>query len=412
MEKEVNIKVEGKEWETALEKAFENANKKVKIDGFRTGKAPKEMFFKKYGKEALYRDAADLVLDSAYTKMLEDNIGLEIVVQPDMKIKSIDEKAIEFVFVLTTKPPLKLGKYKNLGVKKDKIEVTKEEINSEIEHMRSHYAESILKEDAIENGDTAIIDFEGFKDEVAFPGGKAENYSLKIGSNSFIPGFEEQLIGMKTNDEKDITVTFPEDYHEESLKGAKVIFKIKIHEVKATVIPAISKEFFDDLGLEGIDTLEKLEVQVKENITLKKEADTDDKYIDDLLEAVAKNVEVDIPSVMINEEVKRMLKQYEQKLSMQGLTLKQFYQYTNSDQEALEKQMEPEALSRVKYRLILEEIAKEEKIEITDKEAKEESKNLALKYQIEEEEFLKSFGGLDMIKYDLKMRKAIETLKD
>ncbi|MDD3187048.1 MAG: trigger factor [Bacilli bacterium] len=411
MEKDVIVKIEGKEWKEALDKAFDKANKKAKIDGFRPGKAPKEVFLKKYGVESLYMEAADLVIDAAYKKMLEDNKDLELVAQPDMTVKSVDETHIEFNFKLTLKPEVKLGKYKGLGVKKETVKVTKEEVDHEIEHMRSHYAESIVKDGAAAKGDTVVMDFEGFKDGVAFDGGKAENYSLELGSNSFIPGFEDQLIGLSKDEEKEVEVTFPEDYHEASLKGAKATFKVKIHEVKTTVIPEVGKEFFEDLGMEGIDTLEKLEAQVKENIKTKKEADAENKYIDNLLEAAAKNTEVNIPQAMINDETNRMINQYKQNLSMQGLTLEQFYQFTNSNEDALKEQMKSEAELRVKFRLMLEEIAKAEKVEITDEDADKEAIELAKKYQMEKDEFLKLFGGLDMVKYDLKMRKAIEVLK-
>ena len=411
MEKEIVIKVEGKEWEEALDKAFNKANKNAKIDGFRPGHAPKKVFLKKYGKESLYMDAADLVLDGAYKKMLDDNKDLEIVARPEMSVKSVDESGIEFVFTLVTRPEVKLGKYKGLGVKKEEVTVSKEEIDHEIEHMRSHYAESVIKEDAIENGDIAVIDFEGFKDGVPFEGGKATNYSLEIGSNSFIPGFEEQLIGMKKDEEKDIEVTFPEDYHAEDLKGAKAVFKIKVHEVKTTVIPEIGEEFFEDLGMEGIDSLEALEKQVEENIKAHKEAHAEDDYFDALLEKASENVEVEIPHAMIHDEIDRMIEHYKENLKMQGITLEQFYQFTNSNEEALRDQMHEEAEKRVKYRLMLEEIAKVENIEVTDEEAKEEGKKLAERYQMEEEEFLKLFGGIEMIKYDQKMRKAMEVLK-
>ena len=240
--KEINIKVEGKEWEEALDKAFVKANAKAKIDGFRPGKAPKEVFLKKYGKEALYMDAADIVLDGAYRKVFEDNKDLEIVAQPEIGLKSIDEKGVEFTFKLTLKPEVKLGKYKGLNVKKDSVKVTKEEVEHEIEHLRSHYAENVVKEGKVENGDIAIIDFEGFKDGKAFDGGKGENYSLTIGSNTFIPGFENQIIGMAKGEEKDINVTFPEDYHSEELKGQPVVFKVKVNEIKEVKIPELDKD--------------------------------------------------------------------------------------------------------------------------------------------------------------------------
>ena len=409
--KEITIKIEGKEWEEALDKAFKKANKKAKIDGFRPGHAPKDVFLKKYGKESLMADAADLCINDAYLKMLEENKDLEIVAQPELGLKSLDEKGVEFIFKLTLKPEVKLGKYKGLKVKKDSTKVTEEEIDETIMTMRNRYAENQIKDGKVEDGDIAVIDFEGFKDDVAFEGGKGEDYSLKIGSHTFIPGFEEQIIGMEKGESKDINVTFPEDYHSEDLKGQPVVFKVTVKEIKETIIPELSKEFFEDLGLEGVNDEKSLRAQVKENIKARKEMDSENKYIDELLKAAIKNMKVEVPDVMVNEEVDRMLGQYEENLKMQGLTLEQFYQFTNSDESALKEQMKEEALNRVKSRLLLEEIAKVEKIEVSDSEADEEAKKLAEKYGMKVDEFLAAFGGIDMIKYDSKMRQAIEILK-
>ena len=413
MEKQIEIKIDGKKWEDALDKAFKKANKKAKIDGFRPGHAPKEVFLKKYGKESLYMDAADAVLNDAYEQMLNENKDVELVAQPEIALKSIDEKGVTFNFTLTTRPEVKLKKYKGLKVKKESAKVTKEEINHAIDEMRSRYAETMNKEnETVEDGDTAVIDFEGFKDGVAFDGGKGENYSLKIGSGTFIPGFEEQLVGMKKGDEKEIKVTFPKDYHAEDLKGKEVTFKVKVNDVKTTVIPELGEEFYADLELEGVNSKETLEATVKDMIKTRKEANVENKFIDDLIEAAIKQIEVDVPHVMIHDEIDRMLRQYEENLRMQGLTLEQFYQFTNSDEQALRDQMHEEAEKRVLSRYMLEEVAKAEKIDITDKEAEEEAQKLAEKYQMEKDEFLKMFGGLDMIKYDQKMRKAIEVLKE
>ncbi len=410
--KEISVKIEGAEWTSALDKAFTKANAKAKIDGFRPGHAPKEVFLKKYGQESLYMDAADLCLQDAYVKILDENKDLEIVAEPEINLKDVSETGVEFVFGFTLKPTVKLGKYTSLGVKKEEVKVTKKEVEDTISEMRSRYAENVLKEGTIENGNIAIIDFEGFKDGVAFEGGKGENYSLEIGSNTFIPGFEEQLIGLKSGDEKDINVTFPENYHSEELKGAAVTFKVKIHEVKEIHIPELDENFFEDLGMEGINSKESLEAQVKENIKARKDAEVENKYLDDLLETAAKNVEVEIPEVMISEEQNRMLKQYAENLKMQGLSLEQFYQYTNSNEAALKDQMKEEASKRVKIRLMLEEIAKKEKIEVTDEEADNEATTLAEKYHMEKAEFLKEFGGIDMVKYDMEMRKTIDVLKN
>ena len=411
--KEIEIKVEGKEWEEALDKAFKEANKKAKIDGFRPGHAPKEVFIKKYGEQALYMDAAEAVVDGAYEKMLKENEkNLEdLVARPDVQVKDINGKGVTFNFVLTMRPEVKLGDYKKINVKREKAKVTAEEIEDTIENIRHRYAEDVLKDGEIKDGDVAVIDFEGFVDGVAFEGGKGENYSLKIGSGTFIPGFEEQLIGLKSGDEKDVEVTFPEDYHAEDLKGKKATFKVKVHEVKEVKVPELDKDFFEDLGMEGVDTKEKLEAKISESILTNKESELENKYIDELLEAAAKDTEVDIPEVMIDDELERMISQYDSHLRSQGITLEQFYKFTNSDEEALKSQMRPEAARRVKHRLMLEEIAKQEKIEISDEEANKEAERLAENYQIKKEEFLQMFGGLDLVKYDLKMRKAIDVLK-
>lgn len=411
--KEFEIKVEGKEWEEALDKAYKKASKKSKIDGFRPGKAPKDVFLKKYGKESLYMDAADEVIENAYAKMIEDNKDIieELVARPDIELQNIDEKGVEFKFILTLRPEVKLGKYKGLKVDKEKAEATKEEIEQAIENIRERYAENVLKDGKIENGDIAIIDFEGFIDETPFEGGKGENYSLTIGSGTFIPGFEDQLIGLKSEDEKDVVVTFPEDYHAEDLKGKEATFKVKVHEVKTKKVPELDEDFFADLDMEGVNSKETLEAQISENILSHKESEIENKYMDALLEEAAKNVEVDIPDVMIEEELNRMVDQYSQNLQMQGLNLEQFFKFTGSDEQALRDQMREEATKRITYRLMLEEIAKQEKIEISDEDAEKEADKMAERYQMEKDEFLKLFGGLEMVKYDMQMHKAMDIIK-
>ena len=284
---EISVKIEGKEWEDALTKAFEKANKNAKIDGFRPGKAPRHIFEKKYGKESLYMDAVDLVLQDKYTKVIEDS-KLEPVVQPKVDIKSIDENGVELIFVITTKPEVKLGKYKDLGIKKDVVKVTKKEVEERLEELQKQYAEIVVKDGAIEEGDTAIIDFDGYLDGVQFEGGKGENYPLGIGSHTFIPGFEEQLVGMKSEEEKDINVTFPEDYPAENLKGKEVVFKVKVHEVKTKVLPELDEEFFLDLGMDDVKNKEELLNKLEEEIKAHKEYDAENRHVDEALEMVAK----------------------------------------------------------------------------------------------------------------------------
>lgn len=412
--KEITIEIKGKKWEEALDKAYTKKLKEAKVDGFRKGKVPKDMYIKKYGKMDVYIEAGDLVLSEAYTKMLDKakDILEDVVAQPDMELADVNDDKIKFKFTLTLKPEVKLGKYKGLGVKKEVAKATKEEIKETIEQTRQRFAEDILKEGPIENGNIAIIDFEGFVDGKAFDGGKSENYELEIGSGSFIPGFEEQLIGLKEGDEKEINVKFPEDYHSEDVKGKDAVFKIKVHEVKEVHIPELDKDFFEDLGIEGVDTKEALEAYISENIISRKDAEFENKYIDELLNKAAENTEVEIPGVMIEEETSRMVSQYSEYMKSQGLDLQTLFKITGGDEEKLREEMRPGAEKRVKERLMLEEIAKQEKIEVSDKEAEERAKELAENYGMEKDEFLKTFGGLDMVKYDLKMRKAIDVLKE
>lgn len=410
--KEIKIKVENEAWKKALEEAFSKIQKEIKIDGFRKGKAPKDIIVKKYGEQNIWLDAADLCIGDAYQKMIDENKDLEIVTRPDGTISAISADYVEFLFTLTLRPEIKLGKYKKLGVKKEDVKVTDEEVNTSLESMRKRYAESVSKDGAVEENDTAIIDFEGFKDGVAFDGGKGENYSLTIGSHTFIPGFEEQLIGMKKGEEKEINVTFPEDYHAEDLKGAPVVFKVKVNEIKETVIPKLNEDFFEDLGMEGINDEKSLKEELKKTIEARKQSESENKFIDEILDKAVENMEVEIPHQMIHDEMDRMIGQYEENLKMQGITLEQFYQFTASNEDALKDQMHPEAEKRVASRFLLEEIAKAEKVEINKDDVKEEVKKLAEGYQMSEEEFLKLVGGEDMIEYDLKMRKAIEILKE
>lgn len=409
-EKEILVKIEGKEWEDLLDKAFKKANKKAKIAGFRPGKAPKEIFIKHYGMESLYYEASNDAIEVAYDKMLEENSDLDIVAQPVVDITNIDENGVEFKFTLTLKPEVKLGKYQGLKAKKEKVKVTKEEVEDSINHMREHYKENFVKDGKIENGDIAVIDFEGFKDGVPFEGGKGENYSLEIGSNTFIPGFEEQLIGLKAGDEKDIELSFPEDYHTEDLKGQAVVFKVKVNEVKEVKIPELDEDFFNDLGMEGIDSKEALEKQVKENIQVQKEKKADEEWLNALLEEAASTMEVDIPNVMIEEETKRMIQEYSQNLQMQGISLEQFYQFTGLTEDKLMEEYKEQATKRVTYRLMIEAIIKKENIEVTDEEMDKEVSEIADKYKMTKEEFFKNFGE-EMVKYDLKVRKVFDMLK-
>ncbi len=410
---EITITIEGKEWQDALDKAFKQKVKTVAVDGFRKGKCPRDIYEKKFGKESLYIDGAESLLQNAYKKLLDEHKDLIPVVQPRVDIKSIDDEKVEFLFTIITAPEVKIKKYKGLKVKKDKVEVSNEEIEHELGHLLEKYTEVVTKEDGeVENGDIAVIDFEGFKDGVAFDGGKGENYSLEIGSGTFIPGFEEQLVGMKSGEEKDIQVTFPEDYMAEDLKGKEVTFKVKVNEIKQKQKRELDKDFFDDLGMEGVDTKEKLEKEIKEKISAQKEVEAENSHIDRLLEEIGKNVDVDIPEEMVEEEIDHMMEQFKERLEMQGISLDMYLKFTQSDEKALRDQMEKDAYQRVLYRLMLEEIVKLEHIEVTDEEVEKELDEMAKKYNMEKDELVKMFHDKAMIKYELEMRKTIEMLKE
>lgn len=407
---EVIIEINGDEWEKILDETFKKVIKKVKIDGFRPGKAPREVFEKKYGKAALVMDAAEDATQKAYKKALDEFQG-EPIIQPTVAIEKADENGVTYKFTFTTKPEVKINKYTNLGVKVPKVKVTEKDVEEEIENVRKQYADLQVKEGTAAEGDTVIIDFEGFDGDKPFAGGKAENHSLEIGSHSFIPGFEEALVGLKAGDKKDVNVTFPEDYHEASLKGKPVVFKVSVNEVKTKVYPELNEDFFLDLGLEGVKTTEDLKKTIKEAMTTQKEYEAENRYLDELFEALLNEVEVEVPHELIHEEVDRMVGEYEDRLKMQGLTLEQFYKFTNSNEESLRSQMHEEAEKRVKLRFAVDEIINLEKIDATNEEAEQTAAEKAEKQGMDKDEYVKAFGGLEMLKYDIKVQKVIDILK-
>lgn len=408
---EIKVVIEKEEWKEKVDKAFEKLQKNAKVDGFRKGKVPRNVFEKKNGKETIWYEAINDALDEKYLNILQEKKLIPII-RPNIEVVSVDDNKAEIKFIITTKPEVKISKYKDLGVKKGSVKVTEKEINEEIENLRQRYADMTVKKGKIEKGDTAIIDFEGFIDDTAFEGGKGENYSLTIGSNTFIPGFEDQLIGLKENDTKDVKVKFPEDYHSEDLKGKDAVFKVKVHEVKTKKLPELDKDFFLDLEMENVTTLEELKEKIKEEIKHHKTHEVENKYIDDILEEVSKNTEVEIPNELIEEEIDRMLEEYANNLRMQGIDLDTYYKFTNSNESMLREQMRNEADKRVKYRLMLEEIVKLEKIKVTDEEIDKELNEMAKQYNMTEEEVLKHMGSKDVLKYEIEMQKAIDVLKN
>ena len=406
MKQEFNLVVKGKEWEELQDLAFEKVNKDAKIDGFRAGKAPRSMYEKKYGKQDILFEAADMAVKKEYERLLTKE-KLMPVTEPKVELVKCDEKGLEVKFIFIEEPKVELGKYTNLGVKRNKVKATKEEIEHRIHHLLEDYAEIVSKDGKVENGDIAIIDFKGLKDGVAFDGGTAENYQLTIGSNTFIPGFEDALIGMKKGEEKDVKLTFPEDYMSEELKGQKVVFKVKVNEIKNRVVPKLDKDFFQDLDMEGVTNKEQLEKQIEHEIEHQKEHEEDHVYEEKCLEKAAENMKADICSELVDDEVDHMYNEFMQRMAMQGVSEEMYYEYTKAKKEDITSQMKEDALKRIKYRYLLKEVIKVEKLKVTDKEAKEKLKEMADMYQVDEETILKEVS-MDNIKFELLYTKALD----
>lgn len=406
MKQEFDLVVKGKEWGTLQDEAFEKVNKSAKIDGFRPGKAPRSMYEKKYGKQDILFEAADMAVKKEYERLLTKE-KLMPVIEPKVDLVKCDDKELEVKFIFVLEPKVELGKYTNLGVKHDKITVTKEEVEDRIHHLLEDYAEIVAKDGKVENGDTAIIDFKGLKDGVAFDGGTAENYSLVIGSHTFIPGFEEAVIGMKKGEEKDIDLTFPEDYMSEELKGQKVVFQVKVNEIKTRVVPKLDKEFFEDLGMEGVNTKEELEKEIKGEIQHQKEHEEEHAYEEKCLDKAAENMKADICQELIDDEVEHMYNEFMQRMAMQGVSEEMYFQYTKSKKEDITSQMQGEATKRIKYRYLLKAVIDAEKIKVSDKDAKARLKEMASTYNVDEETILKEVS-MESIKFDLMYQKALD----
>lgn len=412
MKKKYTIKLEGKEWENILNHAFKHVSKEVNVDGFRKGQVPREIYIKKFGVAHLYNHAIDDALPVMLDKLLEDPETLRPACTPQVNLKSIDDKSIEVEFTIISMPEVKLGKYKSsdLNIKKKEVKVTKEEINHEIEHLKEQFAELKSTTSKIKEGNIAIIDFEGFKDGVAFEGGKGENHSLTIGSHSFIPGFEEGLIGLKKGDTKDLELTFPENYHVDNLKGQKVVFKVKINDVKERIVPELNEDFFKDLGMEGINTKETLENEIESNLKVNKERQVEEEYILECLDKVMENAKYEIDEEIINDEAERIYHEFSERLSMQGMDINQYLTITKSSKENLIEQMKPEAKKRVSYRLVVDAVAEKEGIKVTKEELSKEIVKMIEKYGITKEELIKNVGSEEAIEYDMRMKKALEVI--
>lgn len=407
---ELTVVVDAETFDKALDEAFKKVVKQVNIPGFRKGRVPRPIFEQRFGVEALYQDAIDIVLPDAYAKAVEET-GIEPVAAPDVNVEKIGKgEGVTFKVSVVVKPEVKLGQYKGLEVEKVDTEVTDEDVQKELETLQKRHAELVVKEDEpAENGDTVIIDFEGFVNGEAFEGGKAENHSLELGSGSFIPGFEEQLVGVKAGEEREINVTFPEEYHAEELAGKEATFKVKVHEVKGLVLPELDDDFAVDVDDE-VETLDALKEKIKNRLKSEREHEAKHKVENEVLEKAALNAEMDIPEEMIDNEIDRMVKEFDQRLQAQGLNLELYKQFSGQTEEALREQMREDAEKRVRVSLTLEAIVKAENIEVTEEEVNAELEKMAETYNMSVDDLKSILGSLDNVKYDLQMNKAIELL--
>jgi trigger factor len=408
----LTIEVEAAKVNEGLDAAFKKVVKQVNVPGFRKGKMPRGMFEKRFGVESLYQDALDFILPEAYAKAIEET-GIDPIDRPEIDVEQM-EKGKELIFTakVQVKPEVKLGDYKGLEVEKVDTEVTAEDVEAELTSLQEKQAELVVKEEGkAEESDTVTMDFEGFVDGEAFEGGQAENYSLELGSGQFIPGFEEQLVGVATGEEKDVEVNFPEEYHAAELAGKPATFKVKIHEIKTKELPALDDEFAKDAD-EEVETLAELKEKIEKRLQEAKKNEAETAVRETLVEKASENAEVEIPEVMVNSEVDRMMQEFEQRLQMQGMNLELYFQFSGQSEEDLKGQMKEDAGKRVRTNLTLEAIAAAENLEVTDAEAEEEVNKMAEQYNMSADNIKQALGGLDTLKADLKVRKALEFLVD
>ncbi len=409
----LTIEVSADKVEEAIRKAYHKQKGRISIHGFRKGKVPQNIIEKMYGPEVFYEEASDILIGDSYSDALDD-CGEEIVSRPSIEVVQI-EKGKPFIYTAEAakRPDVKLGKYKGVTVTKADTTVTDAEVEEAVEEERKRNARSITDENrVIENGDTAVIDFEGFLDGKAFEGGKGENHPLEIGSGSFIPGFEEQLIGKKTGDELDVNVTFPEDYHAEDLAGKPVVFKVKINEVRYKELPELNDEFAQDVS--EFDTLAEYKEEVKKNLTKNKEDEAKRKKEDEAIEKIIEGSEMDIPEPMIETQIDSMLKEFSSRMQMQGLNMQQYMQFTGQTVDMMRDQMREEAENRIKSSLVLEQIVKDEGIEISAEEIDAKIREMAEGYKMEFDEIKKMYGDTetDALKRQLGIEKAIDVILD
>ncbi|ARJ37853.1 trigger factor [Sporosarcina ureae] len=396
----------------ALDEAFKKVVKKVQAPGFRKGKMPRKMFNKMYGEESLYNDAIDIVLPGAYSAAV-DEADVDPIAAPEIDIEKLEKgEPVVFTAIVALKPEVKLGEYKGLEVTRQSVEVTDEEVDAQLQQRTEALAEMVVKEDGVvKDGDTATIDFEGFADGEAFEGGQSENYELEVGSGSFIPGFEEQVVGMKTGEEKEIEITFPEEYHAAELAGKPATFKVKVNEIKSKEVPELDDELAKEID-ESVSSVEELRTKLKEEAEEVKKNDSETALRDDLVEQAASNAEMEIPQAMIDSETDRMMQDFEQRLQMQGMNLDLYFQFSGQDEQTLRDQMKDDALSRVRVSLTLEAIGAAEKVEVPEEEVHAELEKMSEQFGMDVEQIKTTLGGTSVLENDLRFNKTVQLLVD
>ncbi|EUW55605.1 trigger factor [Staphylococcus aureus] len=396
----------------ALDQAFKKVVKQINVPGFRKGKVPRPIFEQRFGVEALYQDAIDILLPDAYGEAI-DETDIKPVAQPEVSVTQI-EKGKDFIFeaTVTVEPEVKLGDYKGLEIEKQETELSDDELQEAIDHRLGHLAEMVVKEDGVvENGDTVNIDFSGSVDGEEFEGGQAEGYDLEIGSGSFIPGFEEQLEGMKVDEEKDVVVTFPEEYHAEELAGKEATFKTKVNEIKFKEVPELTDEIANELDAEA-NTVDEYKENLRKRLAEQKATDAENVEKEEAITKATDNTTIDIPEAMVNTELDRMVSEFAQRIQQQGLDLQTYFQISGQDETQLREQMKDDAEQRVKTNLTLTAIAEAEKIEATDEDIDKELEKMSKQFNISVEDIKNTLGNTDIIKNDVRIQKVIDLLRD
>lgn len=396
----------------ALDQAFKKVVKQINVPGFRKGKVPRPIFEQRFGVEALYQDAVDILLPEAYGEAIEET-KINPVAQPEINVTQIEKgRDFEFEATVTVEPEVKLGDYKGLEIEKQDSELTDQDLQDEIDHSLGHLADMVVKEDgAVEEGDTVNIDFDGYVDGEQFEGGQADGYDLEIGSGSFIPGFEDQLVGVKTGEEKDVVVTFPEEYHAEELAGKEATFKTKVNEIKYKEVPELTDEIANELDSDA-NSVDEYKENLRKRLSEQKAQDAENVEKEEAINKATENTTIDIPQAMIDTELDRMVQEFGQRIQQQGLDLQTYFQISGQDESQLREQMKDDAEQRVKTNLTLSAIADEENIEVTDEDIDKELEKMSSQFNISVEDIKQTLGNTDIIKNDVRIQKVINLLRD